>query len=86
MDRMPCFELGDVGSIPAGPATTGEEMKPKTFENSLNRERVVCDDIRLSRWVDGVEYLAVHRENSPRIFLMRKDALKPVTKQQQSKA
>ena len=20
MDRMPCFELGDVGSIPAGPA------------------------------------------------------------------
>ena len=22
MDRMPCFELGDVGSIPAGPANT----------------------------------------------------------------
>ena len=21
MDRMPCFELGDVGSIPAGPAS-----------------------------------------------------------------
>ena len=22
MDRMPCFELGDVGSIPAGPTNT----------------------------------------------------------------
>ena len=50
-------------------------MKPVIFENKLNRERVVCDDTRLSQWVDGVEYLAVHRENSPRMFLMRKDSL-----------
>lgn len=61
-------------------------MKPKIFENTLNRERVVCEDTRLSQWVDGVEYLAVHRENSPRMFLMRKDALKPVIKQQKLKA
>jgi len=53
-------------------------MKPVIFENKLNRERVVCDDTRLSQWVDGVEYLAVHRENSPRMFLMRKDSLQKV--------
>lgn len=76
---MPCFELGDVGSIPAQPATSKErKMKPVTFENKLNRERVICDDTRLSQWVDGVEYLAVHRENSPRIFLMRRDSLEKV--------
>ena len=60
------------------PIKKGEEMKPVTFENKLNRERVVCDDTKLSQWVDGVEYLAVHRENSPRIFLMRKDSLQKV--------
>lgn len=76
MDRMPCFELGDVGSIPAGPATKEKEMKPVTFVNKINpSERVICDDTRLSQWVDGVEYLAVRRENSPRIFLMRRDVL-----------
>lgn len=55
-----------------------EEMKPVTFENKLNRERVVCDNTKLSQWVDGVEYLAVHRENSPRVFLMRRDSLQKV--------
>ena len=53
-------------------------MKPVMFENKLTRDRVVGDDTRLSQWVDGVEYLAVHRENSPRIFLMRKDSLQKV--------
>jgi hypothetical protein len=53
-------------------------MKPVTFENKLNRERVICDDTRQSQWVDGVEYLAVHRESSPRIFLMRKESLQKV--------
>jgi hypothetical protein len=54
-------------------------MKPVTFVNKINRnERVICEDIRLSQWVDGVEYLAVHRENSPRIFLMRRDVLEKV--------
>ena len=76
MDRMPCFELGDVGSIPARPAIKEKEMKPVTFVNKINpSERVICDDTRLSQWVDGVEYLAVRRENSPRIFLMRRDVL-----------
>ena len=54
-------------------------MKPVTFVNKLNRsDRVICDDTRLAQWVDGVEYLAVHRENSPRVFLMRRDSLEKV--------
>jgi len=53
-------------------------MKPVTFENKLNRERVVCDNTKLSQWIDGVEYIAVHQENSLRIFLMRKDILQKV--------
>ena len=53
-------------------------MKPVMFENMLNRERVVCDNTKLSQWVDGVEYLAVRRENSPRVFLMRRDMLQRV--------
>ena len=53
-------------------------MKPVIFENMLNRERVVCDDTKLSQWVDGVEYLAVHREHSSRVFLMRRDMLQRV--------
>ena len=56
-------------------------MKPMTFVNRLNTaQRVVCDNIRLSQWIDGVEYLAVHRENCPRIFLMRRDSLEKVQK------
>ena len=53
-------------------------MKPVMFENMLSRERVICDNTKLSQWVDGVEYLAVRRENSPRVFLMRRDILQKV--------
>lgn len=54
-------------------------MKSVTFVNKLNRsDRVICDNVRLSQWVDGVEYLAVRREHSPRIFLMRRDVLEKV--------
>ena len=54
-------------------------MKPVTFVNKLNRsDRVICDNTQLSQWVDGVEYLVVHRENSPRLFLMRRDSLEKV--------
>ena len=53
-------------------------MKPVIFENKLNRERVICNDVRLSQWIDGIEYLAVYQENSPRIFLMRKESLQKV--------
>jgi hypothetical protein len=54
-------------------------MKPVTFVNKLNRsDRVICDNTQLSQWVDGAEYLVVHRENSPRLFLMRRDSLEKV--------
>ena len=54
-------------------------MKSVTFVNKLNRsDRVICDNTQLSQWVDGVEYLAVHREHSPRVFLMRRDILEKV--------
>jgi hypothetical protein len=53
-------------------------MKPIVFENILNCERVICDNLAAKKWVDGIEYLAVRKENNPRIFLMRRDKLRPV--------
>ena len=50
-------------------------MKPTTYKNRLNGERFICDDNRVTEFIDGVEYLIVHRPNENRIFKMRKDAL-----------
>lgn len=84
MDRMPCFELGDVGSIPAGPARQGDyTMKPITFKNKINNEQVICEDVKLVQLIDGIEYLQVHRPGQTRVFLMRKDALERVAKNPQ---
>ena len=82
---MPCFELGDVGSIPAGPATFEEItiMKPITFKNRMNGELVICDNIKDVHLIDDVEYLQVHRAGQTRVFLMRKDALERVVKMPQ---
>ena len=54
-------------------------MKPTLFKNRLNSERFVCDDVRVSEFIDGVEYLFVHRPNENRLFKMRKDALEKDT-------
>ena len=79
MDRMPCFELGDVGSIPAGPATTqGVAMKPRMFENVVTREQFLCVDPRDVREIDGVRYLPVKRPGTERVVLIRQEALRPV--------
>ena len=76
---MPCFELGDVGSIPAGPAKPqGKTMKPKMFENILNHERFLCVNPRDVREIDGVKYLPVQKLGTERIVLMRQEALRPV--------
>ena len=78
---MPCFELGDVGSIPARPATLEEiAMKPITFKNRLNNEIVICNNVKDVHFIDGVEYLAVRRPGHDRIFLMRREALERVAK------
>ena len=54
-------------------------MKPTLYKNRLNSEKFVCDDIRITEFIDGVEYLYVHRPNETRIFKMRKDALEKDT-------
>jgi len=57
-------------------------MKAVTMRNQFNNERVVCDDVRDIRLIEGIEYLVVRRqENINRTFLMRKDALQKVTGQ-----
>jgi len=52
--------------------------KPVVFENKITRERLICDNIRLVRVFDGVEFLSVHRVNESRNFLIRKDALEKI--------
>jgi len=52
--------------------------KPIVFENKITRERLICDNIRLVRVFDGVEFLSVHRVNESRNFLIRKDALEKI--------
>jgi hypothetical protein len=53
-------------------------MKPVTFKNRLNNEKVICEDTRQVETIDGVEYIVVHRVGQSRPFLMRKDALEKV--------
>jgi len=57
-------------------------MKPVILKNPINGERVICDNIRDVKIIDGVEYFLVRRGTAPRQFLMRKDALvkEPVKK------
>lgn len=50
-------------------------MKPIMFENTRTRERVVCEDVRNIAVIEGEEYLAVHRVNEHRVFLIRRSAL-----------
>jgi hypothetical protein len=57
-------------------------MKAVTMKNRFNNERVVCEDVKDVRLIEGIEYLVVRRqENINRTFLMRKDALQKVTEQ-----
>ncbi len=53
-------------------------MKPVTFKNRMNSDKVVCDDTRKVETIDGVEYLLVRRPGTDRKFLMRKEALERV--------
>jgi len=53
-------------------------MKPTFLKNKLNNERFICDDIRLTENIDGVEYVIVHRPNEHRHFKMRKDILEKI--------
>lgn len=51
---------------------------PAMFENKITRERLVCDNINLVRWFDGVAYLSVRKPSEERRFLIRRDALQRI--------
>ena len=53
-------------------------MKATMLKNRFNNERFVCDDIRVTENIDGVEYIMVHRPNEHRVFKMRRDALEKI--------
>ena len=53
-------------------------MKQNRFLNQMNGEIFVCEDTRVVDTIDGVDYLLVKREDSPRVFKMRRDVLKPL--------
>jgi len=53
-------------------------MRPITLKNRLNNDRFICDDIKITEIIDGVEYLLVKRLGENRKFLMRKEALEKV--------
>ena len=62
----------------SGPANKENAMKSVNFKNRMNGERVVCDNIRDVKVIDGVEYLTVRKVENNRQFLMRKEALEKV--------
>lgn len=53
-------------------------MKPTMFKNKLNNDKFICDDLRLTENIDGVEYILVRKPDTERKFLMRKDALEKI--------
>ncbi len=53
-------------------------MKSTMLKNRFNNEHFVCDDIRMTENIDGVEYIIVHRPNEHRPLKMRRDALEKI--------
>jgi hypothetical protein len=53
-------------------------MKQNKFLNQMNGEIFICEDTRVVDTIDGVDYLLVKREDSPRVFKMRRDVLRPL--------
>jgi hypothetical protein len=55
-------------------------MKTAYFVNPINKEQWICDDATRTKTIDGVTYLTVHRVDSYRKVLMRKDSLQKIEK------
>lgn len=55
-------------------------MKEVLFRNIYNGEEVICNDTSKEEIIEGIKYLIVHRQGNDRSFLMRKDALKKINK------
>jgi hypothetical protein len=53
-------------------------MRVTLFKNLFNNEQFVCDDVRMTENIDGVEYIVVHRPNEHRPLKMRRDALEKI--------
>ena len=61
----------------------GKKMARYAFKlvNPVNNEEWACDNLDNVQVVDGVEYITVYKPETPnRTHLMRKDALRKVTK------
>ncbi len=54
------------------------QTKPVILKNSVNGEQWICDDAKKIKVIDGVSYLTVHKPESYRMVLMRKDSLIPL--------
>ena len=54
------------------------KTKPQTFKNYVNQELWICDDPKKTKTIDNVTYVTVHKPNSRRMVMMRRDSLQPV--------
>ena len=52
--------------------------KPQTFKNYVNQEVWICDDPKKTKVIDNVTYVTVHKPDSRRMVMMRRDSLQPV--------
>jgi len=50
------------------------------LQNPFNSEEWICEDYNNIKFIDGVEYVTVHKPSSVRSHLMRKEALKVIKK------
>lgn len=58
---------------------TKQNKKQKVkLQNPLNTEEWVCEDYNFVTYIDGIEYIKVHKPADTRSFLMRKEALKVI--------
>ena len=54
------------------------QTKPQTFKNYVNQEVWICDDPKKTKVIDNVTYVTVHKPDSYRMVMMRRDSLQPV--------
>ena len=54
------------------------QTKPQTFKNYINQEVWICDDPKKTKVIDNVTYVTVHKPDSRRMVMMRRDSLQPV--------
>lgn len=52
--------------------------KPQTYKNYVNQEVWICDDPKKTKVIDNVTYVTVHKPDSRRMVMMRRDSLQPV--------